>query len=456
MANLAFVAVAARRLGVADFGLYSIAMTFALFARTISLMGFPQVIIRDVAQHRERAGRYLFSGIALTVPVALLVWALLPVAASVAGYGPQMKSLLWLTGAILVGATIQGLAEAIARAFERMTTLGVFRIAVSMTTAAAGIILVLSGARVRALVALQVASVSLEACALVLLVHRRVTPLAGLPSRPAMSALLRDGFVLFALSVLDLAMRRVDVLLLARLSGAEAVGLYMPGLRLIEYAGILRMSALGALFPFLSARWQESPEVAARGYNDALNAFALVVFGLAVTLSFGAESIIGLLLGEVYLPAASVLRILAWSLVATVLSGPVLMIVIISRRGIGAFVAVAGAEAVVKTVLCGLLIPGGAQIGAAWAACGGAVFSLVVRTWWIRDLLGPAKRPLAKTAARPAFAALVAAAVYALLDGTTFWVALVPATAGYVVTLQLLGAVSIFSGVHAHSSVKSP
>ncbi len=441
LANLALVVVVARRLGVARFGLYSLVMTFSLFARTVSLLGLPQVVIRDVAQNRGLAGTYLASALSLTVPAALGAWALVPLVAWALGYGHEVTSLLLLAGGILMGATVAGLGEAIARSFERMALVGAIRIGVSFLTAGVSVALALRGAGVRTLVAVQVGAAWVEALVMVCVVHLAVTPLTGRPVRSCVRALIRDGLLLLALSLIDVALRRVDVLILGRLSGTQAVGWYMPGVRLMEYVNILRMGALGALFPHLSARWAHAKEDVAGGYNQALRAFAAGGFGIATILSFGADDLVRLVVGESYLPGAPVVRILAWSMLATVLSGPVLLVIIVSRTRLAAFVPVAAGEVVMKAALCIILVPRSSHVGAAAAAFLTALASLAVRTWWIRGLVGSAKASLVSVAWQPAVAAAIAAVVFALFPGG-FWGALLPATAAYAGILWALARVA--------------
>ena len=439
LANLAFVALAARRLGVDGYGIYATAITFLFFGQMLSHFGLQRVVVRDVAQRNERAMQYLSSAILFSLPIALVVWALLPPVASSLGYHPEFRHLLGLLGAALVGYIVARPAEGVLRAFEQMTVFGLLRVAISVGTAAAGGILLLAGQGLPALMLLQVISVWTEATLLLLAVHRFVTPLRFEPSLTAIRWLAGEGFVLFLMALFKLAIRRADVLLLARFGGSEAVGLYMPGVRIMEQFSFIQLGAMGALFPFMSARWQESPQTLGRVYHHSLRIFALYGFGLAVALTWGAEPLLQLVFGPNYLPGAVALRLLAWGMVAGLLSGPINAVVFISRRRLKQFVLLVGGLALLRIALNLWLVPRWGYLGTAIAALSTSMVSLVLLTGWTRGMF---TRPsLLSIAWRPFVAGLGMAGVMALLQPIGFWIALVPASLAYLAVLVATGAI---------------
>ena len=74
LASAAFVVVAARRLGAEDYGLYATSLTFLLFARMLSRFGIQSVVVvRDVAERKDLASRYLSSASPLALPTSLVI-----------------------------------------------------------------------------------------------------------------------------------------------------------------------------------------------------------------------------------------------------------------------------------------------------------------------------------------------------------------------------------------------
>jgi O-antigen/teichoic acid export membrane protein len=444
LASAAFVVVAARRLGAEGYGLYATSLTFLLFARMLSRFGIQSVVVvRDVAERKDLASQYLTSTILLALPPSLAIWLALPWMARALGYGDQLPWLLAVLGASLVGHAVARPAEEVLRAHERMLLFGSASLGLSLATAASGVALLLLGFRLGALMALQAGAAWVEAALLLGLAHRYATRLSWQPSRDVMRRLAREGLPLFLLVALDLTLTRIDVLVLARLAGPDAVGLYVPAVRILEYVVIFRTGVGGALFPFLAARWQGSPAELSRAYQSARQAYVIYAVGCAVLLTAGADSIVGLLFGSAYLPGALVLKILAWAMVADLAAGPLAEVILVRRVPLGPLVPAVGALALLNLLLNLWLVPQLSYTGAATAALATAVVGLGLRAWWARRVLREAPPSLWGALWRPAAGALAMAAVFALLRPIGFWLAIGPAGCSYAVTLVGTGAIRV-------------
>jgi O-antigen/teichoic acid export membrane protein len=297
--------------------------------------------------------------------------------------------------------------------------------------------------------ALQAAAAWVEAGILLGLVHRHATRLSWRPSRDVARRLAREGLPLFLLVALELVLTRTDVLLLARMVGADAVGLYVPAVRILEYVAIARTGAGGALFPFLASRGFTSAADLSRAYQGARRLYAMYALGCAVILTAGARPIVALLFGVAYLPGALVLKILAWAMVADLAAGPVAEVILVRRARLGPLVPPTAALALASLLLNLWLVPRWSYVGAAAAGLVTAVIGLAVRAWWIRQLLREAPPPVWAVLWRPGVSALAMAAVFGLMQGAGFWVAVGPAVLAYVLALLGTGAVGIGEITHA-------
>jgi PST family polysaccharide transporter len=322
------------------------------------------------------------------------------------GYHPALAPLLALIGVALVAQSVARPAEDVLRAFERMPVLMRASIAISLGTAPAGITLLILGFGLEVLVLLQGVSAWVEAALLLLLVHRRATPLRWEPSLAALRHVAREGALLFFLVLFEFTATRIDVLILARLRGPDAVGLYIPAVRIVEYVTLLRAGAGAALFPFLAARWGGEPERLGRAYQQALRLYALYTVGSAVVLTFGAEAILGLLFGPTYLPGVPALELLAWAMVLDALAGPFAEVVLVHRQPLARFVPVAGVLAALNVGLNLWIVPRWAHVGAALAALVTAGASMVARRSCLRRVLPPESLALGPVAWRPVLGGL--------------------------------------------------
>jgi O-antigen/teichoic acid export membrane protein len=303
-------------------------------------------------------------------------------------------------------------------------------------------VVLISGFGILTLVFVHVASLWLEAAILTLAVHLHTTPLKFQPSLVMARGLARDGFLLFLLMMFDLAVRRLDVLILARMTGTYSVGLYVVCARVLEYTAIFRTGTIGALFPFLASRSDKQLTTLANGYNQALRLFTMYAIGLAIPLIFGASKLIHLVFGTEFTPAASVLRILTFSMVANALCGPVAAVIIISRERLSQLAGLVAALSLLTVLLNVLLVPRWAHHGAAIAALVASGAGLLVRRWLVGCILGHLRKSLLPMLYRPAVAGCVSAGCYLLFGDSRFWLAVVPASALYAAVLFLTGAFS--------------
>jgi O-antigen/teichoic acid export membrane protein len=442
IANVFFVIVAARLLGVDDYGMYATLMTFLLFGMMISQLGLQAVITRDVARHKERAHEYFSSALVISLPIAFVLWMLIPPFVVLCGFDRQIGRLLGLLGAALVGHAVARPAEGVLRAYEQMRLVSFLRVAISILTALLGIAALAAGYGIPTLLVVHVVSCWLEAALLTLGVHARAAPVTFKPSFVLARRAAADGILLLLLMLFDLTARRLDVLILARLASVHAVGLYVVCHRLLEYTAIFRTSAMGALFPFLASRLDEGLHTVAKGYNQALRLFAMYAIGIAVPLIFGASEIIRLSFGSEFLAAVSVLRILVVAMVAHALCGPVADVIVISQRRLPSLVGIVGLLSLLNVGLVIWFVPRLAEQGAALAALATSSVGLIARTWLVTRVLGSQKDSLISLLWRPAGAACASILCYVLFGQSHFWPALLPASVVYVAVLVMTGAFS--------------
>ena len=134
----------------------------------------------------------------------------------------------------------------------------------------------------------------------------------------AISVHILLGGALAALMVLSLLYQRSGVLLLSLLADDAAAGAYSAAARVLEALKILPAAFFGAMFPIM---------VQGRGDSDAQRAFgrafaALMVLVILLSTATGAAAgpLLALLFGPGYEAAVTPLRVMVWSLPATLLA----------------------------------------------------------------------------------------------------------------------------------------
>ncbi len=106
---------------------------------------------------------------------------------------------------------------------------------------------------------------------------------------------------------------KIDVTLLEPLKGSEVVGKYGAAYKWVDALGIIPSLFTMALLPIMSRQAKEDKPGLQRSYHFAVKLLVCLALPLAVTLTFLAPFLIGLLGGAKYLPeGALALQIMIW------------------------------------------------------------------------------------------------------------------------------------------------
>lgn len=317
--TMALVLAISRLKGVEILGKYSLMMTVFVVGQSCVSLGLPVIITREIAKHPDDAGRYFVSTCAVTFAIVGLALGAALVALRWTAE-PDLRTALSLVLLALLPSVLTLHAEAVLLAFERARDL----VAISFTETAAralvGTVLVFLGGGIVAL-ALSLLALRLLAAGafLVMLRQRRVVFAGGLD--PALCArLARDIPVLGSIPIVNALYARADVFLLTWLGTWTDVGLYSAALRLVDIARTIAPAYSRALYPVLARLRVESTTEFAALARRSIRDIVLLVLPIVLVLSGFAQPLIVTLYGEQLAGAAGVLRILAWSLVATTLA----------------------------------------------------------------------------------------------------------------------------------------
>ena len=141
------------------------------------------------------------------------------------------------------------------------------------------------------------------------------TRMSILPAPVRWPRLLGEGLPLVLGSLAIMIYMRSDVILLAKMIGYQAAGIYAAAAQISEGCALIPVALMPALFPML-VRWRR---LGAEAYHRKFQQLFLVavVAGLfcSLGLTFKGDAIVRLLFGVDYLAAASVLAVHGWTLI---------------------------------------------------------------------------------------------------------------------------------------------
>ncbi len=302
-----------RHFGPQRFGVLAFGLAFVRIFAVIAVFGLDRILVREIAQGGDRA-RILRGAFRLKFAIAFASYlALLGLVWLVDGQDRQILTIVGLAG---VGLLFQP-CDVFDYAFQAGNRFGLTFLGRGlplMISAAIKIGALFAGAPLLVFALLETLEAALIGGAL-LVIHwktGRPEPKSNgleIPWRPFLS----KGFPLLLSSLAVMIYMRTDVLMLGKMAGYEAAGVYSAAAQISEGSTLVAAALLPALFPIL-LRWRISGLVFYRRQFEKLFLVAIIA-GILVAglLTIFAQDLISVLFGQAFLPATSVLRILAWS-----------------------------------------------------------------------------------------------------------------------------------------------
>ncbi|MGQ9567902.1 MAG: flippase [Anaerolineae bacterium] len=315
--SLVVVAILARYLGKAGFGRYGYVISFCEIFVVLSEMGLSKILVREVAQEPERTHDHLATAWTLRMLLSGLVMGILLVNTRGPGMVPEVRAAIWVYAVSQVVFNLTELFNSVFRAYQQM------EYQAAVVTLAQVLILVLTLGAIflnLGLMGVFAATLAANVARFFLgwwLTARRFARLGLSGDVRGMARLFRESFPVGLSLLLRRYIWRGGVVLLATWQGDAAAGILYGPLRVVEQMRIIPMSMVGSILPVLSHRAARSPARFASAFGKSLKVFVILSLPLAVCLSFLAEPIVAILLGEKLAESADILRLLGWAVVFT-------------------------------------------------------------------------------------------------------------------------------------------
>jgi O-antigen/teichoic acid export membrane protein len=310
VASLVLYAVMARSLGQAGFGHFTFAFSLAGLFVVFAAPDVEYVLTRDVARDRSALPGMFWNALGLKLVLGVIAVALAVVVAAIWEDVPELPLAVGLLGIGLLGELLAKVPYATFLAYDDMRPVATTVVLQRLVTAAAGIAVLAAGGGLAEIAAVFAAS-SLGALALAVW---RLDRAIGVPpvrlGGVAARHLFTSGLPLGISAVFTATLFRIDVVILAWLDDAEAVGLYGAAYRLLDATLFLSYSLVAALLPMLSRLSRASTPPIAQAFAAGAKVLAAVLFPLGAGAALFAEPIMRLVYGEDFTEGATALRLL--------------------------------------------------------------------------------------------------------------------------------------------------
>ncbi len=303
--------ILARLLTPDDYGLYAMIIVVTGFMLIFQDIGLSMATVQRETITHEQVNTLFWIGLGASVIVMLVVMALAPVLV----WFYKKPELLWLTVAVSVGFVFGGLAiqpKAVLKRQMRFGTLAGLNIAAITLSIVVGIGTAWAGARVWALVYMELAR-HLFTMIIVWIMCPWRPSLSAWPRGQEVGPMLAFGGNLTGFNIVNYFARNLDNILIGRFWGAVQLGLYYKAYSLMMLP-ILQVSAPMATvaIPTLS-RLQNDPKQFRRYYLKAISFIAFITMPGVMFMVVMSEEIIGLVLGEQWVGTSKIFAILGIS-----------------------------------------------------------------------------------------------------------------------------------------------
>jgi O-antigen/teichoic acid export membrane protein len=299
-------------LGQESYGLLLGAQRFVLFLLVIAQFGLHPLLVRAVASRRDEPGTILGTVLALRVGCGAAFLACVVVAVFTLDYLPGHLWLLFAVAAMELVATVSQLLMGVCEGRERMGRSALIVLSRALVLFIGVVYATLTDGGLVTIVAIYGIGRGCELLTAILVVPGAAPGLRLRVRRDRLGPTLREAVPFVAVGLAFMAMRSIDVTMLARLSSVAETSRYGAALNFADLLLIVPLLVQRALLPAFS-RLQASgggADVA----RQTMIVFSAVMVPAAVGLGLLADSAVALYPSGEFAESARVLEILAVSL----------------------------------------------------------------------------------------------------------------------------------------------
>jgi len=383
-----FLLAVARVLGPQRFGVYTLLLAMTEMLAMASGSGYIDYLTREAAKD-ERVGWGL---------AAQLIWLRLAYLVPFTGIG---VGVLWLLGyprLVLIASAlmlltllprslseaVQGVLRGIGRCMEFL----VVEVTFGLTLATGAALLLARGGGLRVVIAAELAAaVSAAIAGLVFAVKYRTKQRLRLKASQLVKTSGIFNIYSFAVNLYD----RLDIVLLSKLAGDYATGVYGVAYRAIGAFQLLPYGVLYSLLPALSRG--DGRRAAQERMERAMGFLLSAAFVLVLTTMVFAGPVVHFLLGERYAECAIALKILIWAVILRYVNY-VLNVRLLAGGHERVFVATSVVCLAVNVVGNLVFIPMYSWRAAAVVTVATEMALLGQNVYWFRRVVGAVPRPL--------------------------------------------------------------
>lgn len=307
----AYFSFAAVAVGPAQLGSFAVAVSLAMAAGAIADLGLSNVLTREVARQPSRLAPLYATALLAKVCLAAAAFVVLQILGLAVTGSPEVRALLWAAGVAMVLDAVTLLNYAVARAQGKLQREGWGSIVTQLAVAAVGVPLLLVSPTAASLVVALLAGSAVNVAYSTWIISG---PALRVPVAMPAGELRRLAAIAWPFA-LGLVLTRMygyaDTVIVARLDGTTAAGLYSLPARILTALQFVPLAFVAALYPALSwAFGQRNYGALKQMFQEGVRVLWLLGCGAAAALVAGAGPLVRGLYGADYVASVPVLVVL--------------------------------------------------------------------------------------------------------------------------------------------------
>ncbi|MBI3626569.1 flippase, partial [Candidatus Uhrbacteria bacterium] len=315
LVKAAIVIYAARVLGVANWGVFSYAITIVGFFTIFCEFGLAGFLTRELVKDSPSRLKYISTACFIKLLLLAISFFLLITIGPILTKMPGLNSLLLIVSVILIFDSLREFSFSMSRALEKMEWEAIIRISTNVLTALLGFIFLYISPTVTSFASAYAVGSFLSFILAGAILRGCWTGLGTNFTRSLVWPIIVSAWPLALLGLLGGLMIHTDVFMIGLYSSSAAVGYYAIAQRIIQLVYTAPDLISRAFFPTYVRLAQKDPPQFRRVLEKSISLAFLFGLPMLVGGLFLAQEIVYFLFGTAYLPSTGVFRILLLTVV---------------------------------------------------------------------------------------------------------------------------------------------
>lgn len=320
----AYFTVLANSIGVEGTGKYFFALSFTTIFVVFIDLGFTNVFIREAAKSKETVQSYLSTLLVFKLGMSVLTYAAMVMTIHLLGYPADTRLLVYVSGITMIFDTLHLSLYGALRALGDLRYEGIGMAVSQFGTLLLGSLFLWMGLPlVYLILAFTIPSVLNVVFAASILIIRCKVPIILRFNRTLFLQLAIIAVPFAVAAVLSRIYSYADTMILSRIVGDAAVGIYSIPYKITFAFQFIPMALIAAVYPKFSELYVADKHRLMYVFEHAMMYLLLIAVPITVGIFVLASDIITLLYADAYLASIVPLQILIISLLVSFISFPI-------------------------------------------------------------------------------------------------------------------------------------